>query len=286
MTTNKTERSVEIITNQHLRGSGIEVYADGEGANGTVIANISHKINNVVMFGFAIKLYFRSEFINNEDGSPDILLDGEYGSLQVLGANTWLAGADRTDDVDYELGDDDRNIIIPALKAAIFKRLAETGTRTNFINPPPLKSYAGMVMDLPSSFTFGDATVHIDWSKSSHYIYAEDGTFICDNLEVITKDIKAVVSIRGFYNVDKTNAVYVDGVLTTPKVDKVCEGSVELDDDGIQYDEILYHDNSTPIRFSFTENEEVAFTSIIANQVRLTYAHKAYPLGEAYLVSA
>lgn len=140
MTTNKTERSVEIITNQHLRGSGIEVYADGEGAHGTVIANISHKINNVVMFGFAIKLYFRSEFINNEDGSPNILLGGEYGSLQVLGANTWLAGADRTDDVDYELGDDDRNIIIPALKAAIFKRLAETGTRTTLSIHHPQKA--------------------------------------------------------------------------------------------------------------------------------------------------
>ena len=284
MTTQKTERSVEIITDQHMQGRGIEVYASGDGAHGSVIANITHKRNGAVVFGFAIDLYFRSEFINNPDGSPDMRFDGEYGSLQVLQANTWLAGADRTDYVDYKLGDEDRNIIIPALKLAILKRLAETGAKTNFTNPP--RSYSATVMDLPSSVAFGEAVVNVDWSRSDHYIYAEDGTFRCDELEVITKDIKAVVSIRGFYNVNETKAVYVDGVLITPKVDEVHEGSVELDDDGIYYNEISYHDSNTPTRFTLTEDEEVAFMQIIANQVRLTYTTRAYPLGETYRLSA
>lgn len=245
-------------------------------ATGVVELVIDVERDGECWHGFCLELKFNASFNSNVKNSGAILISG----LNVLRAKGWYTNNGFTDDIDYEIGSADENMIKLTLQQHVVDRIKAKGIKTILRDE---------VLDIvfsdelkPEQRGYGDGLHYVDVKYTSDFEIdivegAADGSipFIIEGMRGVTADFKVS------FDEDRQKAYYLGGKLVTPKVHKIKNDCIT----SLTYRDWRDADDRAIEAFNLTATEIMLIKQRIFDEVKQHYDADAYPQGKEHYLA-
>lgn len=271
MSINQSAPSLEIFTHEMLDGHGIEV--SHSNFSGRVQAMIIHKDSKQGNYGFSLDLLFAGDLTDTATGDDNIV----FQELMVNKAHTWYDRKSGGDAIEYQLGSDDRKILIPALKKKILDKIIRAEITTilpqSLFNPEAVQE--NFVIEQAEV-----AHIAINFDSECHSVdLHSDNTASGELSMLIDGEIEFAVEFTAEYKEVFERPVFSNGKLIKAKVDTLAE--IKITDltygcfTHLETEEYDYH-------YDVTKADVDCIQALITKQIEDAHDELAYPLGKQH----
>ena len=280
MSTNKTQRSVEIISKRNPKDLTKDMLAiKYTRAEGQVTAVISHAVDGVVEFGFIVDLFVNANFGHKRsNGDAHIIIS----SMEVVQASTWYSHVEGGESVIYHLGDEDTKLIIPALESAILAHVARSNEVTMLgVLPHPDEHKLRPAL----GYAPINNSIQVDFTSDGNYIMVIGNVIKGCAVAVIDKTVRCLVDFQGTCDFYKTHPQYRDGILIEPKIAEVRRIGFDDEDFVCEHFGCATSGQELP-NYVLSEDKLNEIKHIVSNKARQVFEQNQYPLGVCHQLSA
>lgn len=271
MSITQSAPSLEIFTHEMLDGHGIEV--NHSNFSGRVQAMIIHKDSKQGNYGFSLDLLFTGELTDTATGDDNII----FQELMVNKAHTWYDRKSGGDAIEYQLGSDDRKMLIPALKKKILDKII----RTEITTVLPQSLFITEAVE-ESLVTEQAETTHlvIDFESDNYSVNIGSDNTASGYVDIlIDGEIHFSTDFTATFKEVFERPSFSNSKLITAKVDKLTDINIidlsysgfenlETDEYGFDYD--------------INADDVAQIKALITKQIEDAHDELAYPLGKQH----
>lgn len=267
MSFNPLAPEIHICAQPTKSGHGVTI--GKKESTGRIRAIITHKSSRG-NYGFNLDLTFNAVFTDIMRGDDNI----QFKSITVNEASTWFDRTSRMETVNYELGDDDRALIMPAIKAMIKDKIKENNIKTHL---PASVFYVAVKEEGDIKATKVVQHLVIDFETDAYEVNLNDGVADGGVTILIDGDISFLTKFKATYGQYYVPASFTNGKLVAAKKDELI--NIKITDL-----EFMDFENIKEEAYAVKASDVLLIKKLIIKQIKEQHKADAYPIGSQHLV--